>query len=718
MAQGAFSSNGNYVIDVDAALQSQNQAGNYSTIYWRVLVYKLSGSGYWSAPDGGNNGAADSNMGGNPDLWSASGFAYDFRTSSGVAPGQSVMFAQGTFNVPHDANGDASYFVNGAMNLVSLGSASAGTGWRGLPTIVNPPGAPSSGSLTSIGPTTMTYSFTAGATNGGGFTQHVVQWSQSSTFASGVSQATLGGGDRSYNVTGLTPGTRYYFRTYSYNSAGASAAGAFTNAQTLTSTPPTVFPQSSISGTSATVSVTPADATGVTGYNLEWRPVGGSSTAVSGTSPFTINSLTPGQTYEYRAATVYGTSYTTAFSSWVQGTQNQPNVSPGKYFDGSSAATPDVTYSWAGMANLSQSIATGRGVTGWEITASGAGGNAVIQQITGGYSGTYAARCVIKKDAVGAGVTLGGQYTDPYRATVLTSTPYVGSVWVRPSRAQRLSLFMVFQPGGVIQGPSVVCQPNVWTRLTVTGTTTGTTTRAVLRVADTTGTGWSVWQSGEWFDVDGAMITLLSIFDYFDGSTVATPQYSYAWTGTPHASTSYRTTLVVPELDPLQDPDCDPIPAPPSPPEIPADCIEDIGVWRRLTYRINASDVSLVPDTVPTFYLTTKGSAARQARLRIYENPNDLDPSMVDTMTWDAELIVTYIPPLTTMVLDGVSQRAWVNINGGESRTANQLLYGTDGTPATWPVLKCGIGYVITLDVSTEAPADNLSLTADLTERS
>ena len=44
MGQAAFSNYSQYVLDIDAAVQSQNQGGNYSVIYWRVLVYKTGGS--------------------------------------------------------------------------------------------------------------------------------------------------------------------------------------------------------------------------------------------------------------------------------------------------------------------------------------------------------------------------------------------------------------------------------------------------------------------------------------------------------------------------------------------------------------------------------------------------------------------------------------------------------------------------------------------------
>ena len=78
-------------------------------------------------------------------------------------------------------------------------------------------------------------------------------------------------------------------------------------------------------------------------------------------------------------------------------------------------------------------------------------------------------------------------------------------------------------------------------------------------------------------------------------------------------------------------------------------------------------------------------------------------PDEVDFDQWEAELILTYIPPNTIMTLDSVTQRVRAEVNGAASITANQLLYGTDGVPATWPELRCGVAHVLTLDVPLEA---------------
>lgn len=720
MATGNFSGVSYYYIDVDAALSSQDANG--WSVYWRTFAVRNGGTtGYQSGANGSNNTRADSNQGGDPDLLNSSGFGYDFRAGVGTQQ----VFNQGYFYVGVDANGNGSYFVNGAMTLVNLGSASAGTGWRSLPRIGQAPGAPGYPTFTQITPTSARGTWTAASRGRADIDQYLLRVSTNPNPDIGGTDFTVGGSVLTAVATGLTPGTLYYAKTFAHNADGYGPGSSVFTFQTPATDPPTVTASSTIAGTGATVVVTPSSPTGVTGYDIEWRPTSGTPTSTStGSSPFSITGLTPGSPYEVRGRAKYpGTN--TNWSSWVPFTTNNPNVSPGKYFDGSTAGTVDVTYSWAGTTNLSASIATGRGVASW-VVSSAQGTQAVLQQITGGFSGTYAARSVFKADqtAVGWAVTQSGTPLTNL-ATVAASAPYVGSVYVRPSRAQslRIGVQWLDATGTVIAGTAysaaVLAQPNVWTRLTASGTSPATAAYGRVRIEDVAGTGWVLWKSGEFLDFDAAMITLLSLFDYFDGSTPASQQFSYEWTGTAHSSSSFRRTLPVTAYDPLQDPDCDPIPLPPAPPQIPADCIEEIGVWRRLLYRVPASNVTLFPDTVPTLYLMTLGAAARQARLRFYPNPLDLDPNLVDTSTWEAELILTYIPAHTTMTIDGVSQRAYALIDGEfQTRVANQLLYGTDGAPATWPVLRCGIGYVISLDAPSDAPVDNLTLAADLTERS
>ena len=74
------------------------------------------------------------------------------------------------------------------------------------------------------------------------------------------------------------------------------------------------------------------------------------------------------------------------------------------------------------------------------------------------------------------------------------------------------------------------------------------------------------------------------------------------------------------------------------------------------------------------------------------------------------------IPPSTELTIDGTVQRATASVAGLPTQPASNLLYGTDGTPMTWPSLSCGVPYVMTIDTPTNAPND-LSVSLSLTRQ-
>src|SRR5690606_5226388 len=96
---------------------------------------------------------------------------------------------------------------------------------------------------------------------------------------------------------------------------------------------------------------------------------------------------------------------------------------------------------------------------------------------------------------------------------------------------------------------------------------------------------------------------------------------------------------------------------------------------------------------------TTTTEAARQLRIRFYPNPlerKDLDD--LEECAFCGEFNVSYMPGNSELVIDGMTESAYVNLAGGLVRTANHLLYGPGGGPMEWPLLTCGLPYVMTVD--------------------
>lgn len=591
--------------------------------------------------------------------------------------------------------------------------------WSATRSFLTTPVAPTGLTATDITPVSLTLDWN----NVTSATGYDIQYSTSSSF-SGATTVTSTGSSRA--ISGLTPGTRYYFRVRAKNGSGAGSWSATFSQTMLPSNAPGMTVTPNVAGTGASVALTPpGGATGVTKYTVE-RRLGSSGTVTSTdttTSPLSVSGLTPGATYQWRASAWFGT-YQSPWTSWTPIVQPNPNTSPGDYFDGSTTARDDLTFSWTGTTNNSTSNATGDGVTGWSGGRIGGGVTTAVQRVTGGWNGAYAARMTFRTDAPGDGTFLGMAPTLAFGAAIQADALYVGSIYVRPSRAQslRAELRWIDASGteiGNTQGEDVlVTSTTNWTRLIVSGTAPAGAVAVAVRVRDmSVGTGWSVWLSGEWLDADSVMVSLAELFDWFSGGTTDTAEFNYAWLGTPNASVSARFVLDPADTDPLLDPDCPPLPTPPAMPTIEADCIEEVGTWRRYTLAIPSTEVREWSSTLPTLILETGDAAERQVRIRYYPNPDDDAAEMVVPNGWDAELILTYIPPNTVLTMDGVTQNVTAEVGGGDPISANRLLYGTGGVPATWPELRCGVGYIVTMDVPLDAPAGNLESRVIVTQR-
>jgi hypothetical protein len=518
-------------------------------------------------------------------------------------------------------------------------------------------------------------------------------------------------------VTGLTPATTYYARARGVNVYGAGPWSDWMIGTTLPNTPPGLSVTPSISGLQATAALTPpGGVTGVTRYDVEYR-LSGTTTATSvssPTSPIVVSGLTPGAIYEWRGRAAIDT-WTSVWSAWLPVKQPNPNTSPGDYFDGNTPDTPDVDFTWDGTQNNSTSTATGVGVLGW--AAAGVGGRAIIQQVTGGRTGEFAARVTVQTDSTTvrggmAPVAIGW-------ADIEGGATYAGSVYVQSSKAINLAPEIAWYDsvGALISRTTgtVVAVPassTFDTRLVVSGVAPAGADHAVALAVGTNLTGGTV------FTLDDAMITLASVFPWFSGDSPDTADFDYEWLGAENESESSRSPLDPALTDPLADPDCPPVPVPPGPPVVIDPCIIEVGTWRRYWAVIPASQVARWVADVPTFRLTTGDQPARQVRIRIFPNPDAVSVNAFDGSTgWESEQIVSFIPPHTTLTLDGVSERVRASVEGGTWLAADHLLYGTGGTPATWPLLDCGIGYLVAFDAPLDADAGNLTLTVALTRR-
>jgi hypothetical protein len=724
-ATGNLNGTGPQQIYVSITRQSQSQSGNYTT--YRIIVkYLAKGYGSWS-----NSSQS----------WAASVGGSGAKNWSGTfviaSPGTSdITVLDTTFNKTHDANGNlAAFSVSGSINTdhSSIGDGSASFTEPAPPRIPKVPGKPAAPVLIAVATTTIDYSFANPSDNGG---STITQWNHQSATDAAFTQNVQNWNDATTpaQAASLIPGTQTWIRIRAVNSIGSSAWSDPLVQTTLPAVPPGLTVVASPSGTQATLTFAPpGGVTGVTKYTWERRVFGTTTPVTTGDSTVistVVSGLVPGTKYEWRASAWIGT-YQSPVSSWQAVTQPKPNTSPGDYFDGSTSDSADLDFAWTGTANASTSTATAQVPIGWEVQFP-ATGSGTIFRVTAGEFGPFAARVQILVDAA-EGVRMGQRNATGYQTSVTETGDYVGSIYVFLSRPNNVAAEITWltSAGTVISrspGTPVNVPGGTWFRLVTAGTAPAGAAFAVVRMLDVAGTGWSNWKGGDTVDLDGAMVTLNEQFDYFDGDTAPDGEFIYDWTGASNASTSTRTpvsqaapgSLMSPNLPSslsLVDPDCPPVPAPPRPPTIPNDCVTDSGVWRRYYADIPSVYVSDWLAVVPTLGITTGSSAARQVRIRFYPNPAGLAASDIDINSWCAEQIISYMPAKTVMTIDGVTQRVWAEVNGALPLAADHLLYGTGGKPASWPILSCGMGYVISLEVPTDAPAGNIEVAAALTTR-
>lgn len=716
-AFGNLSGSGNQQVWLNFYYISYNQAGNYSTWGYELRYYG-NGWGSWS---------------GSTWWWSLSGFAVSsggFNIPYGERYNTYKTLTAGTFTRAHDANG---YLAAGNLvGAISTDHSSVGNGTVAVysgapPRIPKVPAQPAAPTFQSASTTTINFGITAPNNNGSTITTYNLQASTSANFSTGL--VSWNSGASNQVTPPLVPGNKYWIRYRAVNGVGTGPWSPALSASTLPATPPGILGLSTIPGNGADITLTPpSGSTGVTKYTVERRKLGTTSPVTSTdtpTSPLRVNGLTPGESYQYRASAWFN-AYQSPWSDWITVVQSNPNTDAGAYFDGSTPDTPAVDYSWLGAVNNSRSVGTAMRPMGWrsfEESSILSGGTGAVFRASGGFQGSFAARLLFFSDATASNLFFGTSISDPMEmAEVEEGATYFGSIYAWPSRTQSLRAYIhwVNDAGVMFDNSAGELAPvpgGQFTRLTVSGVAPAGAVRASIVVSDQAGVNWSIWKSGEWLHLDAAMITLQDLYPYFDGNTADTNLYRYDWLGVENASVSSRTTLQQSELDPLLDPDCPPPPKAPAAPQIIDNCIDEVGSWRRYWAVIPSTEISDWGAMLPTVRVTTGGVNARQVRVRIYQNPEELTPEAFTPSVWDSEQIISYMPALTTLTLDGVEQRVFAEVNGAAPIAADKLLFGTGGTPATWPTLSCGIGYLLSFDVPLDAPVGNVSVGIDLTRR-
>ena len=129
--------------------------------------------------------------------------------------------------------------------------------------------------------------------------------------------------------------------------------------------------------------------------------------------------------------------------------------------------------------------------------------------------------------------------------------------------------------------------------------------------------------------------------------------------------------------------------------------------WQRNSASFTRSELNLPGQAIYRVRISSNG-AIRMLRLRFYRS------SVSDACNYSGEFLITYKPGGQDMVIDGLSRKIWIE-RGGRNVPAGNLVIGSDGRPAEWPVMDCQEAVNIRADYPS-APS-NLNITIEAHNR-
>jgi len=156
---------------------------------------------------------------------------------------------------------------------------------------------------------------------------------------------------------------------------------------------------------------------------------------------------------------------------------------------------------------------------------------------------------------------------------------------------------------------------------------------------------------------------------------------------------------------PVYDPTCDLLAPPPDVPTIVPTCFSFPANYMRYFFTLPAQFIPLWDQVVPIIKLSTKAEEARNVRLRFYADVFGTGDPNSDPCNYCGDIVISYLPPSSTLVLDGADRDIYIDSAGIGRRRADSLATDSSGRPMDWPEFSCGFGYVVTIDMPQQQTA-------------
>lgn len=172
----------------------------------------------------------------------------------------------------------------------------------------------------------------------------------------------------------------------------------------------------------------------------------------------------------------------------------------------------------------------------------------------------------------------------------------------------------------------------------------------------------------------------------------------------------------------LVDPTCADPPLPPAPPVPISPCYpRGRGNFYRSRLSLSPLDVPEWLETVPILEVRTGSRAMRRLTVRFWANPQGLPcEAVTDPCSACLDISIAYLPPGSTLTVDGRTQRATVDCPSGVigSSQSTPTIYGPQGRNFEWPVFSCPTGMCIEVLSKYEDTAPNAMARVTLHPRS
>ena len=162
---------------------------------------------------------------------------------------------------------------------------------------------------------------------------------------------------------------------------------------------------------------------------------------------------------------------------------------------------------------------------------------------------------------------------------------------------------------------------------------------------------------------------------------------------------------------PVYDPTCTLITPPPPVPDVVPTCFSFPVNYRRRSFAVPRDEIPLWSDVVPVIAVTTRAEEARSVRIRLYADVFDTGDPESDPCNFCGDMVFSYIPPSSTLVLDCADRQVYLDSPGFGRRRADSLVSDSEGNPFEWPQFSCGFGYVVAVDMPQQQAPPVVDLT-------